>query len=169
VKPADQAKAERMGYPSDEQYAYTRLGNSCWFTNIEHGRRHEPMQLMTMADNLKFNKKLINKLDGGTDYVRYDNYDAIEVPFSDAIPSDYDGVMGVPITWLDKYNPDQFEIIGTNRYTTPHGMSQKFVDDYYASGQKGQISEGHPDLCYYAFHGRPVVTYDRILIRHRRM
>lgn len=138
-----------------------------WFTNIEHGRRHEPMHLMTMADNLKFNKKLIKKLDGGTEYYQYDNFDATEVPFTDAIPSDCDGVMGVPITWLSKYNPEQFEIVGTNRFTTPHGMSQKFVDDYYASGQRGQISEGHPDLCYYDFRGRPVVTYDRILIRPR--
>jgi hypothetical protein len=167
VKEADREKAARLGYPSDDQYDYTRLGNSCWFTNIEHGRRHEPLELMTMADNLKFNKKLIKKLDGGSEYVRYDNYDAIEVPYTDAIPSDFGGVMGVPITFLDKYNPDQFEIVGTNRYATPHGMSQKFVDDYYESGQKGQIHEGHPDLCYYDFHGRPVVTYDRILIRHR--
>lgn len=165
VKESDRAKAEKLGYPSDDEHDYTRLGNACWFTNLDHGRRHEPLQLMTMADNLKFNKKLIKRLDGASDYMRYDNYDAIEVPYSDAIPSDYDGVMGVPITWLNKYNPDQFEIVGTNRYTTPHGMSQKFVDDYYASGQKGQISEGHPDLCYYDFHGRPVVTYDRILIR----
>jgi hypothetical protein len=167
VSDADRLKAEKLGYPSDDERDYTRLGNSCWFTNIEHGRRHQPMDLMTRADNLKFNKKLIKKLDGASDYVRYDNYDAIEVPYSDAIPSDYGGVMGVPITWLDKYNPDQFEIVGTNRYTTPHGMSQRFVDDYYASGQKGQISKGHPDLCYYDFHGRPVVTYDRILIRHK--
>jgi hypothetical protein len=153
----------------DEQgKKYIRVKGVRWFTNIDHGRRHEPLQLMTMADNIQFNKKLIKKLDGASNYVRYDNYDAIEVPYSDAIPSDYDGVMGVPITWLDKYNPDQFEIVGTNRYSTPHGMSQKFVDDYYASGQKGQISAGHPDLCYYDFHGRPVVTYDRILIRHRK-
>ena len=167
VKASDREKAEKLGYPSDDKYDYTRLGNACWLTNIDHGRRHEPMQLMTMAENLKFNKKLIKKLDGASEYMRYDNYDAIEVPYSDAIPSDYDGVMGVPITWLNKYNPDQFEIVGTNRYTTPHGMSQKFVDDYYASGQKGQISEGHPDLCYYDSHGRPVVTYDRILIRRK--
>lgn len=165
IKPADRLKAERLGYPADAKFDYTRLGNSCWFTNIEHGRRHEPMSLMTRADNLKFNKKLIKKLDGAKDYFRYDNYDAIEVPYSDAIPTDYDGVMGVPISWLDKYNPEQFEIVGTNRYTTPHGMSQKFVDDYYASGQTGQITAGHPDLGYYDFHGRPVVTYDRILIR----
>ncbi len=147
---------------------YIRVKGVRWFTNIDHGRRHQPLELMSRADNLRFNKKFIKKLDGASDYFRYDNYDAIEVPFSDAIPSDFEGVMGVPITWLDKYNPDQFEIVGTNRYAAPHGMSQKFVDDYYASGQKGQISEGHPDLCYYDVEARPVVTYDRILIRHRK-
>jgi hypothetical protein len=82
--------------------------SSIWLTNLDHGRRHQPLQLMTMADNLKFNKKLKGK----NAYVKYDNYDAIEVPFTEAIPSDYDGVMGVPISFLDKYNPDQFEIIG---------------------------------------------------------
>ncbi|MBA3833770.1 MAG: DNA methyltransferase [Chthoniobacterales bacterium] len=112
VKAADRLKAERLGYPSDDHRDYTRLGNSCWFTNIEHGRRHEALQLMTMADNLKFNKKLINTLNGGGEYQRYDNFAAIEVPYTDAIPSDYDGVMGVPITWLAKYNPDQFDILG---------------------------------------------------------
>ena len=65
---------------------------------------------MTMADNIKFSK---HKEVRGVGYQRYDNYDAIEVPFVDAIPSDYDGMMGVPITFLDKYNPDQFEIVGT--------------------------------------------------------
>ena len=77
-----------------------------WLTNIDHGRRHQPLQLMSMADNIKFNKKL-----KGKEYQKYDNYDAIEVPYTDAIPSDYDGVMGVPITFLDKYCPEQFEII----------------------------------------------------------
>lgn len=91
VKPADAAKAERLGYPADENYDYTRLGNSCWFTNIEHGHRHEPLQLMTMAENLRYSrhKRLIE--DG---YLTYDNYDAIEVPFVDAIPSDYVEAMG---------------------------------------------------------------------------
>jgi len=84
---------------------------SIWVTNLDHGRRHQAMTLMTMADNLKFNKKMKDK----TAYDRYDNYDAIEVPFTDAIPSDYTGVMGVPISFMDKYNPDQFEIIGANR------------------------------------------------------
>jgi len=85
-----------------------------WFTNIDHGKRHEPLQLMTMADNLKYNRKLRNKLEkeyGKLEYPHYDNYDALEVPVTEAIPSDYDGVMGVPITFLDKYCPEQFEIV----------------------------------------------------------
>lgn len=80
-----------------------------WFTNLDHGRRHEPMELMTMADNIKFSR---HKEIKGQEYKHYDNYDAIEVPYTDAIPSDYDGVMGVPISFMDKYCPEQFEIIG---------------------------------------------------------
>lgn len=86
-----------------------KMGNTCWFTNLEHGRRHQPLQLMTMADNIKFSK---HKEIKGKEYQKYDNYDAIEVPFTDAIPADYEGVMGVPISFLDKYCPEQFEIIG---------------------------------------------------------
>ncbi len=105
VAEADRLKAAKLGYPSDEQYDYTRLGNSCWFTNIDHGRRHEPLQLMTMADNLRLNKKLAKALEGHNAYLRFDNYDAIEVPFTDAIPSDYEGVMGVPITLARQVQP----------------------------------------------------------------
>lgn len=84
--------------------------NNClWLTNIEHGRRHQPLSLMTMADNLKFSSHKAVKENG---YPKYENYDVIEVPYTDAIPSDYNGVMGVPITFLDKYNPEQFELIG---------------------------------------------------------
>ena len=100
----DRQKAARLGYIGD----YTRLGNSCWYSNIEHGRRHQPLALMTMEDNLRYNKKMKGK----EAYERYDNYDAIEVPFTNAIPSDYEGVMGVPISFLDKYCPEQFEILG---------------------------------------------------------
>lgn len=80
-----------------------------WFTNLDHGRRHQPLSLMTMEENIMYSK---HKEVRGKGYPMYDNYDAIEVPFTDAIPSDYDGVMGVPITFLDKYCPEQFEIIG---------------------------------------------------------
>jgi hypothetical protein len=85
--------------------------SSIWLTNIDHGRRHQPLSLMTMEENIKFSK---HKEVKGKEYQKYDNYDAIEVPFTDAIPSDYDGVMGVPISFLDKYNPDQFEILGSD-------------------------------------------------------
>lgn len=83
--------------------------NNClWLTNIEHGKRHQPLQLMTMKDNIKYSKhKDIKDLE----YQEYVNFDAIEVPHTDSIPSDYTGIMGVPITFLDKYNPEQFEII----------------------------------------------------------
>ena len=83
---------------------------SVWFTNIDHGRRHQPLPLMTMEDNLKYSKH--KEIKGRKAYDEYDNYDAIEVPFTDAIPSDFDGVMGVPISFLDKYSPEQFEIVG---------------------------------------------------------
>jgi hypothetical protein len=64
---------------------------------------------MTMAENVQYSK---HKVVRGVGYQKYDNYDAIEIPFTDAIPEDHKGVMGVPITFLDKYNPDQFEIVG---------------------------------------------------------
>jgi len=157
VDEKDRQKAARLGYIGD----YTRLGNSCWFTNIDHGRRHQPLKLMSMADNLRFNKKLKGK----KSYDKYDNYNAIDVPFTDAIPSDYKGAMGVPITFLDKYNPDQFKILELSRYTKTQGMSKEFVDSYYKSGQTGAISEGHPDLCYYDQKNIPVVPYMRVLIK----
>jgi hypothetical protein len=140
-----------------------KFRNVCWFTNLDHGRRHQPLPLMTMSDNLKFSKH--KEIKGKESYDRYDNYDAIEVPFTDAIPSDYEGVMGVPISYLDKYSPDQFEILGLSRYTKTQGMSKEFVDAYYKSGQTGAISEGHPDLCYYDHNNRPVVPYMRVLIK----
>ena len=89
--------------------AVNRVPGVCWFTNIEHGRRHQPLSLMTMEENIMYSK---HKEIRGKGYQHYDNYDAIEVPYTDAIPSDYDGAMGVPITFLDKYCPEQFEILG---------------------------------------------------------
>jgi len=88
---------------------FIRVKGVRWFTNLEHGRRHQPLILMSMADNKKYSRHKEVKDVG---YRKYDNYDAIEVPFTDTIPSDYDGVMGVPISFLDKYCPEQFEILG---------------------------------------------------------
>ncbi len=93
----------------DESTGLVKFRNVCWYTNIDHGRRHKPLPLMTMEENIRFSK---HKEIKGQGYQRYDNYDAIEVPFTDAIPADYPGVMGVPISFLDKYSPEQFEILG---------------------------------------------------------
>jgi hypothetical protein len=92
----------------DKETGLVKFRNCVWFTNLDHGRRHVPLKLMTIADNRKYSR---HKEIKGKEYQRYDNYDAIEVSFTDAIPSDYDGVMGVPISFLDKYSPEQFQII----------------------------------------------------------
>ena len=133
IAESDRKKAERLGYIGN----FTRLGNSCWFTNLDHGRRHQLLPLMSMADNKKFNKKVQSS---ATVYQPYDNYNAIEVPFTNAIPSDYKGVMGVPISFLDKYNPDQFEIV------------------------KFRHGDDDEDLCL----KNGTCPYFRILIRHRK-
>lgn len=86
-----------------------RVSGVVWFTNIDHGRRHQPLQLMSMEDNLKYSKHK-EILENG--YPKYENFDAIDVSFTDAIPNNYKGVMGVPITFLNKYNPEQFVILG---------------------------------------------------------
>jgi len=164
VAESDREKAARLGYVGD----YTRLGNACWFTNLDHGRRHRPLPLMTEADNIKFSK---HKQVKDVRYQKYDNYDAIEIPFTDAIPSDYDGVMGVPISFLDKYNPEQFEIVGNGQTMANElgirPVGQKFVDDYYSQGNKGQINAKWNNLVY-RLGQKVVVPYQRILIRHQR-
>ena len=114
-----------------------RVPGVCWFTNLDHGRRHQPLPLMTMNENLKYSKH--KQIKGKKKYDKYDNYDAIEVPFTVAIPSDYDGVMGVPITFLDKYNPDQFEILGaTQRGCHDEVPDTKKYDDYWEVRQNGK-------------------------------
>ena len=117
VDPKDKAKAERLGYIGN----YTRLGNSCWFSNLDHGRRHSPLILMSMQENTRYGKHKELRERG---YRKYDNYDAIEVPYVDSIPSDFDGYMGVPVTFLDKYCPEQFSIEG---YMASHGKVPKGI------------------------------------------
>ena len=119
------------GWRVDEEgNKYIRVKGVRWFTNLDHGRRHQPLSLMTMEDNIKFSR---HKEVRGIGYPRYVNYDAIEVPYTDAIPSDYDGEMGVPITFLDKYNPEQFEIVGSSRWLG-RPMSEVAPKGSYVSG-----------------------------------
>ena len=130
----------------NEDTGLVKFRNCCWFTNFDHGRRHQPLTLMTMDENIKFNKKL-----KGQEYQKYDNYDAIEVPFTNAIPSDYDGVMGVPISFLDKYSPEQFIIIGATE-SEGRGFSEGLWDE------SSKVSQ-------------PLINkdrvYKRIFIKHR--
>ncbi len=111
-RPASANTSEYANGVYDDKTGLVKFRNCCWFTNIEHGRRHQPLSLMTTEDNIKFSK---HKEVRGIGYVQYDNYDAIEVPYTDSIPDDYNGIMGVPISFLDKYCPEQFEILGITK------------------------------------------------------
>lgn len=112
------------GWRIDEEGKhFIRVKGVRWYTNIEHGKRHEPLPLMTMADNLKFSRH--KDLRGRKEYQHYDNYDAIEVPYTDAIPSDYTGAMGVPISFLDKYCPEQFRLLGITDRGNEYGIKTR--------------------------------------------
>lgn len=96
---------ERNNTYFEDGIKYAKFGNICWFTNLDTAKRHEEFTLY--------------KQYSPEEYPKYDNYDAVNVDKTNDIPYDYEGVMGVPITFLDKYNPEQFEIIGLDRYTVP--------------------------------------------------
>ncbi len=141
----------------DPKTGLVKFRNVCWFTNIDHGRRHRPLPLMTMKENLKYSKH--KEIKGKKKYDKYANYDAIEVPFTDAIPSDYHGEMGVPISFLDKYNPDQFEIVG---------ISLSLAKPMSAVAQKGTYPQGGPRFYTSNGDGTYKRLYDRIVIKSRK-
>ena len=97
-----------------------KFGNICWYTNLMHGNRQQKIRLW--------------KTYNAEAYPSYDNYEAIEVGKVSEIPVAYDGVMGVPITFLEKYNPDQFEIVGNIGSYAPDGFS--LCSDIYVAGAK---------------------------------
>ena len=180
-------KKEGSAYKIVNGVVMGRLASACWFTNIEHGKRHESLILDTMEHNLKFNKKLKKKFTedyGTTNYPRYDNYDAIEVPFTECIPSDYDGVVGVPITFMDKYNPEQFEIIditkagaGTPATKTKEYPRQIQIDKNGKKTVVTKMNDGADivvttpptNSTYYMIDNTMYIqTYPRILIRPKK-
>jgi hypothetical protein len=124
---------------------YVRVSGVRWFTNLDISKRHEALILYK-----PYNPK---------DYPAYDNYDAIEVGKTSDIPLNYDGAMGVPITFLDKYNPDQFEIIGSSR-TLGRPMSEV--------AEKGTYSQGGPRFYLANGDGTYRRLYDRIVIKSRK-
>ena len=151
------AKAEYVEGVYNPQTGLVKFRNCCWFTNIDHGRRHQPLDLMTKEDNIMFSKHKDIK---GNGYEHYDNYDGIDVPYSDAIPIDYEGMMGVPITFVDKYCPEQFEILGitdrddpfrTKKYTTADSLKYADLNRRAAIMRDGEL----------------ISTYARLLIRKR--
>lgn len=180
----DSYPLESAGWRIDELgQKYIRVKGVRWYTNIEHGRRHLPLALMTEEDNIKYSKDKQVKDRG---YRRYDNYDVIEVPSVGSIPSDFPGIMGVPITFLDKYNPDQFEILGS----TQRGCHDRVPDikkyDVYkemrpdgsptrSSGGKTNENpnlEGNDGKKNYFINEEGHIVqsaYSRIFIKHRKL
>lgn len=158
----DEYPLTASGWRIDEDgKKYIRVKGVRWYTNIEHGRRHHPLSLMTMQDNVRYSK---HKEIKGSEYKRYDNYDAIEVPYTDAIPCDYEGMMGVPITFLDKYCPEQFEIVG---------MAKRGAGD---PALKSKVYTKYDYPNYSDLNATPTIkdasgvlhnTYPRILIRKK--
>ena len=147
----------------DEQgNKFIRVPGVHWFTNLDHGRRHEPLKLMSMAENFKHSKH--KEIRGRKDYIHYENYDAIDIPYTDAIPSDYDGAMGVPLTFLDKYCPEQFEIIGQTQGDSGKELGLK---PYPRELKKLNPSLRDGQLYYIDEDGIPQKPYARILIRKK--
>jgi hypothetical protein len=127
---------------------YAVFGNICWYTNLDIAKRHEDLILYK---TYKGNE---------TDYPNYVNYNAIEVSKVKDIPIDYEGEMGVPITFLDKYNPNQFEIIGSSM-TLGTRMSE--------IANKGTYMAGGPRFYLDSGDGTYQRLYDRIVIKNKKL
>lgn len=127
--PEDYEPRETRYWQDETGQKWRSMGNICWYTNLDHNKRHEELDLVCRYSP--------------EEYPTYDNYNAINVNKVDDIPNDYEGIMGVPITFLDKYNPDQFEIKGIDRY----------VEDNPRYGHRFQLNNKE--------------VYARILIRNK--
>ena len=131
---------------------YAFVAGTIWFTNIDHGRRHKPLPLMTEVDIVKFVTK--------APFEKYENYDAIEIPKVKQIPSDYDGIMGVPISFLSKHSPEQFEIIwqasGNTRASAPKDILERLNYLPHSKDKGGGA----------VLNGK--MKFGRILIKHKK-
>ncbi len=149
------------------QGGFKKMGNTYWFTNIDHGRRHNPLPLMTMEDNFKYSK---HKEVKGIGYIKYINYDAIEVSYTDAIPSDYTGIMGVPISWLDKYCPEQFDIVGMANggdLGVFYGVSSNLSNEDCKKLFQEDKGFRKGKLCYRDSNNKLISCFAKILIRKK--
>lgn len=147
---------------------FIRVKGVRWYTNLDHSKRHDKLDLF--------------KEYSPEEYPKYDNYDAINVNKTKEIPCDYAGVMGVPITFLDKFNPEQFEILGLSQKVGLGLESTKFYNDYFefkkdgtktgSSGQKtngNPVMKGMPPKNNYFSNGTDIVhsLYARIFIKNK--
>ncbi|MBC8179625.1 adenine-specific methyltransferase EcoRI family protein [candidate division KSB1 bacterium] len=173
----DQVREIRTNESGKKVYI-TRVQGVRWFTNLDHGRRHQPLPLMTEAEVIKFATK--------KPFEKYDNYDAIEVSFVKNIPSDYKCVMGVPVSFLDKYNPEQFEIVGltsgrdefecrpSKKYKNPkqHNPNGTISNGSKANTRATLKLKSTPTEIYYTAdnaEGPLSIVYARILIKHKKV
>lgn len=135
-----------------------RVSGVNWFTNLEIPKRHEIMDLVCRYSE--------------EEYPQYRNYEAIDVNSTSDIPMDYDGLMGVPITFLDKYNPDQFELIGNTsdtdwlRIAGVDIMGQETIDNLRKQGNKAHVTANMNSL-YIVKNGKVTLPYARIIIRNK--
>lgn len=114
---------EAAGWRVDEEgKKFLRVKGVRWFTNLDHGRRHQTLALMTMAENLRFNKKIKGK----EAYDLYENYNAIEVPFTNAIPSDYKGIMGCLLAFWTNTILINLKLYGKRVEILEHQLPKKF-------------------------------------------
>lgn len=158
----DDYPLQAAGWRVDENgQKYIRVKGVRWWTNLDYKERHTPLDL---RGNYYYGNE--------EQYPRYDNYDAIEVSKTGDIPCDYDGVMGVPITFLDKYCPEQFEILGmsasADTMDKPVQLGEDFMKVYRNQGGTGHFSANMYGVCYYDEKGKARVPYGRILIRRKK-
>ncbi|MBO6251451.1 MAG: adenine-specific methyltransferase EcoRI family protein [Muribaculaceae bacterium] len=130
---------------------YIRVKGVRWFTNLDHNKRHEELDLVCHYSP--------------ENYPHYDNYDAIEVGKTADVPCDYEGVMGVPITFLDKYNPEQFEIIGMAKRGAGDPRLRSKV---YTKADYQNYSDLNATPTLWGKGGKLFNTYPRILIRNKK-
>lgn len=134
-----------------------KFGNKLWYTNFDIKKRHKDLLL----------SKHYNKIE----YPYYNNYNAIHVDKVSNIPCDFNGIMGVPITFLNKYNPDQFEIIGmsanADTMDIPVQLGEAFIKEYRRQGGTGHFSANMYGVYYFDNKGKAKVPYGRIFIRKK--
>lgn len=156
VDEANQKYVRSKGYDPNDNYI--KVPAICWFTNLDHKKRHDELILYR-----SYNPK---------DYPKYDNFEAIEVGKVAEIPMDYMGLMGVPDTFLGVHNPEQFEILGTCRipeYIEKLGIGrigEEWMAKYKAAGGTGHYTANMHDLVV-TENGKPKAIYSRIIIRRK--